>query len=413
MHFLRRALRGARPVSCLLSVTPPAESRRLRAVQSPIIPVIADLIRAHPGTVSLGQGVVGYEPPASAFAAIPRFLADPLGHRYQAVGGIPPLVSALESKLAAEHGVRFGPAHGNRLMVTAGGNNAFLAALLAIADAGDEVILPAPYYFNHEMAVTMADCRPVVVPTDARHQLDVAVIRAAVTPRTRAIVTVSPNNPTGAVYPEAALREVNALCAERGIFHVSDEAYAAFTWDGAVHFSPASIPGAAAHTISLHSLSKSHGFASWRIGWLVFPERLEGALRKVQDTIVICPPVVSQFAAVGALEAGPEWVRTRREGIAANRLILRAALRPLEEEGVVDVPRADGAFYFLLRIRSARPALEIAERLIREHGVAVIPGTAFGEGAACRVRVAYGALTPETVTEAMDRLVRGLRCLAG
>ena len=220
------------------------ESRRLRAVQSPVIPVIADLIRAHPGTISLGQGVVGYAPPAQAAAAIDRFLADPLNHRYQPVAGIPPLVESLSLWMATEHGVRTGAEHGNRLMVTAGGNNAFLAAVLAIADPGDEVILPAPYYFNHEMAVTMASCRPVPVSTDSSHQLDLAAIKAAITPRTRAIVTVSPNNPTGAVYPAATLRAVNALCAERGIFHLSDEAYAPFTWDGAEHFSPASLPGA-------------------------------------------------------------------------------------------------------------------------------------------------------------------------
>ena len=389
------------------------ESRRLRAVQSPVIPVIADLIRAHPGTVSLGQGVVGYAPPAQAAAAISRFLADPLNHRYQAVAGIPPLVESLTRWMATEHGVKVGAEHGNRLMVTAGGNNAFLAAVLAIADPGDEVILPAPYYFNHEMAVTMADCRPVPVPTDSAHQLDLAAIKAAITPRTRAIVTVSPNNPTGAVYPAATLRAVNALCAERGIFHLSDEAYAPFTWDGVEHFSPASSPGAAGHTISLHSLSKSFGFASWRIGWLVFPAVLESALRKVQDTLVICPPVVSQFAAVGALEAGGEWVRAQVAGIAGNRRILRDALRPLEEEGRVTVPPSDGAFYFLLRARSTRPALEIAERLVREHGVAVIPGSAFGDMAGCSLRVAYGSLTPATAAEGVGRLVRGVRALVG
>ncbi|MFM7748886.1 MAG: aminotransferase class I/II-fold pyridoxal phosphate-dependent enzyme, partial [Opitutaceae bacterium] len=117
----------------------PRESRRLGAVQSPVIPVIADLIRAHPGTVSLGQGVVGYAPPAQAAAAIGRFLADPLNHRYQAVAGIPPLVEALTRWMAEEHGVSVGADEGNRLMVTAGGNNAFLAAVLAIADPGDEV----------------------------------------------------------------------------------------------------------------------------------------------------------------------------------------------------------------------------------------------------------------------------------
>jgi aspartate/methionine/tyrosine aminotransferase len=394
-------------------VTPLSESRRLRAVRSPVIPVIADLIRAHPGTISLGQGVVGYGPPAQAAAAIGRFLADPLNHRYQAVGGIPPLIEALTRWMATEHGVRVGAEHVNRLMVTAGGNNAFLAAVLAIADPGDEVILPAPYYFNHEMAVTMADCRPVPVPTDSAHQLDLATIRAAITPRTRAIVTVSPNNPTGAVYPAATLRAVNALCAERGIYHLSDEAYAPFTWDGTEHFSPASLPGAAGHTISLHSMSKAFGFASWRIGWLVFPAPLESALRKVQDTLVICPPVVSQFAALGALEAGGDWVRGKVARIADNRRILRDALRPLGEEGRVTAPPADGAFYFLVRARSTRPALELAERLVREHGVAVVPGSAFGDAVGCSLRVAYGALTPDTAAEGVGRLVRGLRALVG
>ena len=171
-------------------------------------------------------------------------------------------------------------------MVTAGGNNAFIATVLALGDPGDEFILPVPYYFNHEMAITMANCRPVLVPTDANYQLDLAALRAAITPRTRAIITVSPNNPTGAVYPAAALRAVNQLCAERGIFHLSDEAYESFVYDGAEHFSAASLDGSAPHTISLYSLSKAYGFASWRIGWMVFPEKLEAAMRKIQDTLL-------------------------------------------------------------------------------------------------------------------------------
>src|SRR6185503_14740720 len=119
-----------------------------------------------------------------------------------------------------DNGLKVGAAEGNRVMVTAGGNLAFMNAVLAIGDPGDEFILPTPYYFNHEMAVTMASCRPVLVPTDSSYQLDVDALRAAITPRTRAIVTVSPNNPTGAVYPPAVLRAVNELCAERGIYHI-------------------------------------------------------------------------------------------------------------------------------------------------------------------------------------------------
>lgn len=387
------------------------ESLRLRATQSPIIPVIADLIRAHPGTISLGQGVVSYGPPPAALEQIARFLADPSNHKYQPVVGLPALVAALEQKLAAENGVRVGAAHGNRTMVTAGGNQAFLNAVLAIADPGDEFILPTPYYFNHEMAVTMANGCPVLVPTDAHHQLDLAALRAAITPRTRAILTVSPNNPTGAVYPPDALRAVNALCAEHGLYHVHDEAYEYFTYDGAAHFSPASLPGAAAHTISLHSLSKSYGFASWRIGWMVYPAALEAAMRKIQDTVIICPPVISQYAALGALAAGAAYVRDGVRAIAAVRATVQHALAPLVTDGLCAIPPADGAFYFFLHVRSPLAPLALVERLVRDHRVAVIPGSAFGLTHGCALRVAYGSLTPASAAEGIGRLVQGLRAL--
>jgi aspartate/methionine/tyrosine aminotransferase len=314
------------------------ESNRLRAVQTPIIPVVADLIRANPGTISLGQGVVNYTPPPEAFAAIERFLARPDNHKYQGTAGVPDLLARICEKLATENFYAVGPAHGNGVMVTAGGNQAFLNAMLAILDPGDEVILPTPYYFNHEMAITMVNARAVFAPTTRDFRLDLAAIDAAITPRTRAIVTVSPNNPSGAVYSEESLRAVNALCAARGIFHVSDEAYEYFTFDGARAFSPASIPGAAAHTISLYSLSKAYGFASWRIGWMTYPLSLEAALRKIQDTLIICPPVVAQYAAAGAMSVGAAFVREKVAALAKTREMVETELRALEREGLAEVP---------------------------------------------------------------------------
>ena len=390
-------------------MTMPAESRRAAATQAPIIPAIADLIRRHPGTISLGQGVVGYGPPPAATAQVARFLADPGLHKYQPVAGIPALLGALAQKLAAENRIPTGESHGNRIMVTAGGNQAFINAVLALGDPGDEFILPTPYYFNQEMAVTLANCRPVLVPTDANYQLDLAALHAAITPRTRAIITVSPNNPTGAVYPEADLRAVNALCAEHGLTHIHDEAYEYFLHDGAKHFSPASIPGAAAHTISLYSMSKTYGFASWRIGWMVYPAALEAALRKIQDTLIICPPVISQFAALGALTDNAHYLRDKLRDLAAVRLVVGRELAPLITEELAEIPPAHGAFYFLPRLRTTRSAMEIAEELIRDHGVAVIPGSAFGVTGSCTIRVAYGALTTANANEGMGRLVRGLR----
>jgi aspartate/methionine/tyrosine aminotransferase len=382
-------------------------AQRMEAVQSPVIPVVAELIRAHPGTISLGQGVVSYGPPQEALDQINRFLAEPDVHKYKPVVGLPALQETIEAKLKCENGIQLGAE--SRIVVTAGGNMAFMNAVLALTDPGDEIILQTPYYFNHEMAITMASCRPVLVDTDENYQLRPDAIRAAITPRTRAVVTVSPNNPTGAVYPEAALREVNGICRERGVCHIHDEAYEYFTYGDARHFSPGSIPGSAGHTVSLYSLSKSHGFASWRIGWMVLPERLLTAVKKIQDTILICAPVISQFAAIGALQAGAGYCREKLTAITEVRQIVLNELERIRS--ICQVPPADGAFYFLLRVDTTMAPMTVVERLVREHGVAVIPGSAFGMEQGCALRVAYGALEKDTAVAGIGRLVKGLKAV--
>jgi aspartate/methionine/tyrosine aminotransferase len=376
-------------------------------VQPPIIPIVGDLIRRHPGTISLGQGVVSYGPPASALkilGSFPRTLDD---HRYGPVEGSPELVDVIGRKLEAENGIVTGS--DRRVVVTAGGNMAFVNAVLAVTDPGDEVILQAPFYFNHDMAIVMAGCRTVAVPTDRQYQLKPDAIRAAITPRTRAVVTISPNNPSGVVYPESALREVNALCAERGLYHVHDEAYEYFTYDGARHFSPGAIAGSTPHTISLYSLSKTYGMASWRIGYMVIPEHLFDAINKIQDTNLICPPVVSQAVATEALRGGSAYCLDRVRELAAVRPLVLDALAGVSD--VCSVPRPDGAFYCLVRVHTAMDPLALVERLIVEHRVAAVPGTAFGLSDGCYLRVSYGALDKDTVSEGMSRLVAGLRAI--
>jgi aspartate/methionine/tyrosine aminotransferase len=388
--------------------TPHAQSQRLAAVQAPVIPIVARWTRDTPGTISLGQGSSLTGPPVEAVEAAQRFGSDPGDHRYGPVEGLPALVTALEAKLVAENGIAVRPA--SRVLVTAGGNQAFMNAVLAVADAGDELILPAPYYFNHEMAIVMAGAQTVAVGTTSAYQLDLDAIAAAITRRTRAVVTVSPNNPTGAVYPESALRAVNALCREHGIFHIHDEAYEYFTYGGASHYSPGSDPDAAGHTISLYSLSKAYGMASWRVGYMVIPEVLADAVNKIQDTILICPPAVSQHAALAAIAAGRAHAQAHLAQLDATRHLVYDALT----DGSVpcDVPRADGAFYYLVRAHSRLDSMTLAERLIREHRVAAIPGSAFADAAPCSIRISYGALGADTIAEGVGRLVAGLRALA-
>lgn len=386
---------------------------RMDAVQAPIIPIIGRMIRETPGTISLGQGVVHYGPPREAVEAVQAALAaeapaDRLLHGYGDVSGYAPLVAAIVAKLKAENGIDV--AQGSRVMVTAGANMAFMHAVLSMTEPGDEIILPTPFYFNHEMAIEMAGCRVVRVPTDDGYQLRLDAIDAAITARTRAVVTISPNNPSGAVLSDASLRAVNTLCRDRGIYHVSDEPYEYFTY-GVAHVSPGSFPGASGHTLSMYSLSKAYGFAGWRIGYMVYPEALASAMLKSQDTILICPTMAAQVGAEAALGVGRAYCEPHVRELASIRDIVLtelAALAPL-----ATVPTADGAFYALLRVRTDMNPLVLAERLIREHKVAVIPGTAFGMTDGCYCRVAYGALQKGTVAEGLGRLVSGLRTILG
>ena len=387
---------------------PPAASKRAERVQMPIIPTVAGWIAGTPGTISLGQGVVHYGPPPAALREIPAFLENAAHHKYVPDAGLPALRKAFEKKLRAENGI---DAPGEcRIFVTAGANQGFLNALLCLCDQGDEVILLSPYYFNHEMAVRLADCRAVCVPTDRNFQPRLTAIRAAVTRKTRAVVTVSPNNPAGVVYPPDALRAINRLCADRGIYHISDEAYEYFTYDGATHFSPGAGEGAE-HTISLFSMSKSYGMASWRVGFLVVPEHLFDDMMKIQDTVIICAPAVSQAVARGALAAGRSYCLRRLPAIARVRERMLAAFSRIPD--LLTIPPSQGAFYFLAKVRTSMDDLLLVERLIREHKVAVIPGGTFGFRKGCFLRISYGNLPGEEAIEGAKRLVAGLKAIVG
>ena len=255
----------------------------------------------------------------------------------------------------------------------------------------------------------MLGVHPVLVPVQSDFSLDLEAIRASVTPRTRAIVTISPNNPTGAVYPEADLLAVNELCRERNLYHLSDEAYEYFTYEGARHFSPGSIPGGEAHTICLYSLSKAYGFAGWRIGYMVVPSHLEEALRKIQDTNLICPPRPSQRAAMAALEVGRGYFDQMYPKIESLRNEVMSHLAALGNQ--CRVSGAQGAFYLFVEVDSSLGGLVLSERLVREHGVAVIPGDAFGIFDRTCIRIAYGAPEPDQVRQGLERLVSGIEAI--
>ncbi len=380
-------------------------AQRLQVVQTPIMGFVQELIQSNPGTISLGQGLVHYGPPPEVLRAAWRAVQDSAHHKYGFVTGMAALREALLDKLTRENAL----SPGYEVVVTAGSNMAFFIAMHAITDPGDEIILLRPFYFNHQMAAQIISCTPVVVSCDEGFMPRLDAIERAITPRTRAVVTISPNNPTGVVYPEALLRAINDLCRTRGIYHISDEAYEYFTFDGARHYSPGATPGAAGHTISLFSLSKAYGMAGWRLGYMAAPPELLPALRKIQDTNLICAPLPIQVAALAALEAGAQYCRNYLRPMDTVRQLVLQALEGLGSR--VHVSCAQGAFYVFARLRTELTDTLLLRRLIEEHGVAIIPGSTFGQSDGTYIRIAYGALEKETVQAAMGRLCAGLRSL--
>ncbi len=381
------------------------ESHRVNEVRAPIIPEVADLIEANPGTISLGQGVAYFPPPETVLDGVARF-ASIANHHYQPVEGIPQLRDAISAKIESENQI---DASEYAIVVTAGSNMGFLNAVLATCDPGDEVIILYPWYFNHEMAIRIANCVPVSVAVDSEHQPIVGAIKRAITSRTRAVVTISPNNPTGAVYDFEKIRAINQLCEERDLYHISDEAYEYFVYDDVEHYSPASAASASLHTISLFSMSKSFGFASWRIGYMLVPKHLFLAMRKIQDTNLICAPVVSQYAAVECLKVGFSYCRDKILHIGLARDHLAKALNELEG---VNFSSLDGAFYALIELPDTRMTdMDIVKVLIERFGVAVIPGQAFGIEDRCCLRASYGALAQDICMQGIDRLTDGLRLI--
>ena len=374
----------------------------MQAVDLPVIPYVNELIARNEGTISLGQGTVFYPPPAAAIHASMETMKATAEHKYGGVAGLPALHHQLRKKLADKNNIVL--AQDQCVYITAGSNMAFNTLVMAISSPGDEIILINPCYFNHKMSVAMNACRAVVVASDRDYQPDLEAIQRAINKKTRAVVTISPNNPSGRVYSQEMLVAINQLCARYGLYHISDEAYEDFVYDGHRHFSPGSLAAAGEHTLSLFSFSKSYGMASWRVGYMLIPNKLKLAVDKIQDTMLICAPVASQHLAAQCL-LYPDYPQQHIEHIKKNRALFLTELSQLDfiEPALV----SDGAFYMYIGIKQKIDDYRLVTQLIRHHKVAVMPGSAFNS-VNTRMRVSFAALSHAEASLGVQRLVEGL-----
>jgi aminotransferase len=359
----------------------------------------ADVIRAD-------QGAVDLAPPPSFVDGVVESLNDPDVHRYAPDPGLPELRVALAHYGAERFGVAWDPER--EIVVTPGANQAGFAALLAIAEPGDEVLLPAPWYFNHAMAVTAIGAVPVPVPTRADEGFvpSVESVTAAITPRTRALVLINPNNPTGAVYPDEIIRELTEVAVERDLWILSDQTYHELHFADSPSLSPAAVAGARDQIITICSFSKSLGLAGWRLGFLACRGSLADEILKIQDCSVISAARAGQEGLLVALPGIREHVELVRDSLRERRDRLVEALRAAKLNRFIEPA---GSLFLFLRLPGVEDSLAFCHRLLEEQGIVAVPGSAFGPDGEGSIRLSFGSAAPDRLDETVARLAASLR----
>ncbi len=335
--------------------------------------------------IDLSQAVPGYPPHAEFLTRLGKAAADEEAARYGDIVGDMPLREAYASHVSGLYDARIEPAN---VAVTAGCNQAFVVAMMALAQAGDAVILPTPWYFNHKMALDMlgieavalpcrADNRFVPVPEDAKPLL---------TSRVRAIVLVTPNNPTGAVYPPGLIESFRALCAEHGIALVLDETYRDFIGSDAPPHTCLAASDWAETVVQLYSFSKSYCIPGHRVGALLAGRPVIAEVAKVLDTLQICAPRAPQLVLPWAIPALAEWRAANRHEMLARADAFRSAMSALEGWRLGSI----GAYFaYVAPPDAGRSGVEMCETLARERGVLCLPGSYFGAGQEPYLRIAF------------------------
>jgi aminotransferase len=326
------------------------------------------------GGVNLAQGVCDTEVPPVVVAAAVQAIHE--GRNiYTRLDGIAPLREAIARKLRRDNGLTVDPA--SEVLVASGATGALYAALLALLDPGDEVVLFEPFYGYHLNTLEALRIKPVTVPLELGDwAFDLDLLRAAITPRTRAVMVNSPSNPCGKVFSRAELEAIAEIVQEHDLFLFTDEIYEYFLYDGNQHISPATLPGMAERTISVSGLSKTFSITGWRIGYLTASSRWLPSIAYFHDLTYVCAPSPLQYgAAAGLLDLPASFYRDLSLEYQAKRDMLCSALAAA---GLAPSVPA-GAYYVLADVSSlpGANAKQKARALLKERRVAAVAGTAF------------------------------------
>jgi aspartate/methionine/tyrosine aminotransferase len=360
-----------------------------------------DPSRSNRPLINLCQAVPSYPPSAALQDYLARVVKEPETSLYTDIAGLPELRAELAAHMHQHYLGDIGP---GEVLISAGCNQAYCLVMLALARAGDNVVLPSPYYFNHQMWLAMLG---IEVRHIASFNGSGAVPRAAdaaplIDERTRAIVLVTPNNPTGAIYPPAAVSEFFDLARSRNIALVIDETYKDFL--------PAPFPphdlfrhsGWRETFVQLYSFSKAYALTGYRVGSIIAAERFISEIEKAMDCVSISAARISQYAALFGLQSLASWKRDKSELMVERLESLR---RSFDRQGLAYELASSGAYFAYIRHPfDNMPAKAVAQKLAREHALLCLPGSMFGPGQERYLRLAFANVEASLMPDVVDRL---------
>ena len=367
-----------------------------------------------PDVISLAQGVPSFDTPSCIKRRVERALQDGVVARYSLSPGLPELRELIEIHLAKENMFYDWQ---EEILITAGSIEGITATILAITNPGDEIIIPEPTYTSYREVIILAGCQPVFVPLKEEKgwTLDTEEIEKAITPKTKAIFYCNPNNPTGIIYTKEQLLKLGEMAKKHDLFLISDEVYKDFVFSKDNLFSLAEVTEFRKRVIRLFSFSKTYAMTGWRIGYVHTDREIAKEILKVHDSLVTCAPVISQYAAMGALEMGEQDIKKFRKKYIERRDIICKRLDKLRKHFSYTKPNS--TYYVFPKINmenfpdSFKKNYKNNESLSRQFAlwilekaqVAVVPGMAFGPSGEGHFRMSFGKRKKE-INEAFDRV---------
>ena len=377
---------------------------RTRLMQLSPIKAVELAAARRAGVVSLAQGIPSFDTPQFIKDAVAEKMAQGLVAKYSLAPGLRSLRDRVAESLLQE-GMRYDP--DGEILITAGSIEGIAATLLTLTEPGDEVIIPSPTYTSYQQVIRLAGCQPVFAPLDEEHNFDLHVeaIARRITPRTRAIFYCNPNNPTGTLYSKAQSLRMMELAEQNDLTIITDEVYKDFVYTQEPYFSPAQVEAFRHRVVRIFSFSKAYAMTGWRVGYLHTHRALATEILKVHDALVTCAPVISQYAAQAALEAGEPAIAAFRQAYRQRRDLMLRHLDSLSH--IFDYQKPNGAYFVFPRLKDTVPLSADSQRLafdmLERVGVALVPGVAFGPTGEGHLRMSFGREEAD-INEAFSRM---------